>query len=171
MIHRPTGLTSYADGRSQAANKEEAASILSAKVEQRQKNAEEEKYNASRKNQVGNRQRSDKIRTYNFKKRRVVDHRLETKTTRIDEVMNGRFDLLGIGLVPGQDQEFVQVEWIRYVILHQACFGCFVQDVDPQWTYLRCAVELHRVPVIESVWSNFNKIKIADKQGESNATQ
>jgi len=94
MIHRPTGLTSYIDGRSQTSNKEEAASVLFSKIEQHQNNTEKEKYNTFRKDQVGNRQRSDKNRTYNFKKHRIVDHRTGAKVTQIKEVMNGRFDLL-----------------------------------------------------------------------------
>ena len=93
MVHRPTGLTSYADGRSQSTNKDAAASILSAKIEQRQQNAEEEKYNAARRKQVGNRQRSNKIRTYNFLRNEVIDHRTGKKSKNLKEFLKGKLYL------------------------------------------------------------------------------
>lgn len=94
MIHRPTGLTVFIDGRSQKQNKNRARQILEQKVGMRYRAEEQESQDSERHGQLGDRRRSGKIRTYNFKRRRVVDHRLGKRTGRIDDVMNGRFDLL-----------------------------------------------------------------------------
>ena len=94
MIHHPTKTSVFIDGRSQAQNKKRARQILEQKVGMIYQVAERASQNADRHGQLGDRRRSGKIRTYNFKKQRVVDHRSGTKTSRIDEVMNGRFDLL-----------------------------------------------------------------------------
>ncbi len=94
MIHRPTGLTVFIDGRSQKQNKNRARQILERKVGMLYQAAQQDSRNSERHGQLGDRRRSGKIRTYNFKKQRVVDHRLGTKTNRIEDVMNGRFDLL-----------------------------------------------------------------------------
>ena len=94
MIHRPTGITVFIDGRSQSQNKNRARQILEQKVALRLESAQKDSQNSARHKKLGDRCRSGKIRTYNFKKQRVVDHRLGTKTSRIYDVMNGRFDLL-----------------------------------------------------------------------------
>lgn len=94
MIHHPTGLTVFIDGRSQSQNKNRARQILERKVGMRYQAEQQDSHNSERHGQLGDRRRSGKIRTYNFKMSRVVDHRLGTKTGRIDEVMNGHFDLL-----------------------------------------------------------------------------
>lgn len=94
MIHRPTGLKVFIDGRSQKQNKNRARQILEQKVKARHQAEQQESHNSTRHGQLGDRRRSGKIRTYNFKKQRVVDHRLGKRTGRIEDVMNGRFDLL-----------------------------------------------------------------------------
>ncbi len=94
MIHRPTGLTVFIDGRSQKQNKNRARQILERKVEMQYQSEQQKSHNSERHRQLGDRKRSGKIRTYNFSKQRVVDHRLGKKTGRINEVMNGCFDLL-----------------------------------------------------------------------------
>lgn len=94
MIHHPTGITVFIDGRSQYHNKKRARQILEQKVLILHQATLQASQNSERHGQLGDRRRSGKIRTYNFKKQRVVDHRLGTKTSRIDDVMNGRLDLL-----------------------------------------------------------------------------
>ena len=93
-IHKPTGMNVCIDSRSQFQNKKQAVSVLAAKLEASQKEKQEQNLSSNRQKQLGGMGRSDKFRTYNFKKKRVVDHRTGNKTTRIEEVMNGRFDLL-----------------------------------------------------------------------------
>ncbi len=94
MTHIPTGMVVFIDGRDFQQNHKRAFKILSARVQflRDSKNAEE--YGNYRHQQVGTRRRGNKIRTYNFKNRRVVDHRLNKKTSQVEAVMNGRFDLL-----------------------------------------------------------------------------
>jgi len=94
VVHKPTKLSAFVDSRCQHQNKKRALKVLSARVSEYYENERCRKYNQNRLSQLSDRGRSNKIRTYNFAKNRVVDHRRGTKTGRIDEVMNGRFDLL-----------------------------------------------------------------------------
>jgi len=94
MIHRPTKVSVFIDGRSQAQNKKRARDVLEQRVRKVEEAKDRAEKNAERHAQLGDRCRSGKIRTYNFKKQRVVDHRRGTKTGKIEAVMNGRFDLL-----------------------------------------------------------------------------
>lgn len=94
MIHRPTGISVFIDGRSQSQNKKRAHQILENRVSLFEEAKDLAEKNSKRHAQLGDRCRSGKIRTYNFKKQRVVDHRRGTKTSKIEAVMNGRFDLL-----------------------------------------------------------------------------
>lgn len=94
MIHRPTGISVFIDGRSQAQNKTRARQILENRVRQLKEEQHISEQSIARCSQLGDRRRSGKKRTYNFAKQRVVDHRNGKKTGRIDDVMNGRFDLL-----------------------------------------------------------------------------
>lgn len=94
MIHKPTGLSVFIDGRSQYQNKSLARSILEEKIRELNCKKENKEHNIKRLKQLANRSRSNKVRTYNFKKRRVVDHKLGTKTSKIEEIMNGKFELI-----------------------------------------------------------------------------
>lgn len=94
MTHKPTGLQVFIDGRDFQHNRKRAFKILSARVKYLRDREQEKEYGNYRHLQVGTRGRGNKIRTYNFKNRRVVDHRLGKKTSRVEDVMNGRFDLL-----------------------------------------------------------------------------
>lgn len=94
-IHKPTGMHVFiCNERSQHQNRATAIEILSAKVLQRKEEKQRNQLDQNRISQLGNRGRGDKIRTYNFKESRVVDHRLGTKTNKVDEVMNGHFELI-----------------------------------------------------------------------------
>lgn len=94
IIHKPTGLQIYMNGKSQHQNKKQGLRILTEKVRQYYQSEATEKYNSNRHQQLGTKGRGNKIRTYNFKKHRVVDHQLGTKTSRIEDVMSGNFDLI-----------------------------------------------------------------------------
>ena len=94
ITHRPSGLKVMIDSKHQSQNKKLAIQILTAKVNERMLEKQDQKYNENRKQQLGGGGRSNKIRTYNFMKSRVVDHRRGTKTKQIKQIMKGRFDLL-----------------------------------------------------------------------------
>jgi peptide chain release factor 1 len=94
MVHQPTKLQVWIDGRSQSQNKQEALRILTARVHNHLKAQRDGAYNAHRKNQLGTGGRGGKTRTYNFIESRVTDHRLKKKTRQIKEVMKGRLDLI-----------------------------------------------------------------------------
>jgi len=92
--HLPTGIVVCIDGRDQHQNKKRAIRILSSRVAELYQSQKQSAYDFNRKRQLDGGGRSNKIRTYNFVKNRVVDHRLNKKSTRIDEIMKGRLDLL-----------------------------------------------------------------------------
>jgi peptide chain release factor 1 len=94
--HLPTKIRVFIDGRDQHSNKREALRILTARVNEFYRSQKQSTYDSKRKKQMGGGKRGDKIRTYNFIKRRVVDHRLGTKTSKVKNIMKGEFGLLGI---------------------------------------------------------------------------
>lgn len=90
LIHKPTGLDVRSTAeRSQAANREKALMILSAKLQQLEEEKEAKKYSADRKNQIGTGDRSEKIRTYNFSQDRLTDHRLKKSFHNLPKIMEG----------------------------------------------------------------------------------
>jgi len=91
LTHKPTGLVVRSTAeRSQSANKENALIILSAKLEQKQREEEDAKYSAHRKEQIGVVDRSEKIRTYNILQDRITDHRLNKNWHGIENIMKGQ---------------------------------------------------------------------------------
>jgi peptide chain release factor 1 len=94
MVHIPTKINVFINGRDQHANRREALRILTARVNEHHQSKEKKEYNQHRKRQMGGGNRGDKVRTYNFIKHRVVDHRLGNKTTKIKRVMKGELGLL-----------------------------------------------------------------------------
>lgn len=92
--HLPTGIEVFIDGRDQHQNKKKALKILASRVSDFYQQQKDREYNNVKKSQLGGGGRSNKVRTYNFTKSRVVDHVLNTKTTQIDRVMKGEFELI-----------------------------------------------------------------------------
>lgn len=91
LTHKPTGLVVRSTAeRSQSANKENALMILSAKIEQKQREEEDAKYSAHRKEQIGVVDRSEKIRTYNTLQDRVTDHRINKNWHGLENIMKGQ---------------------------------------------------------------------------------
>ncbi|MFA6270127.1 MAG: PCRF domain-containing protein [Candidatus Paceibacterota bacterium] len=91
LTHKPTGLVVRSTAeRSQSANKENALIILSAKLEQKQREEEDAKYSAHRKEQIGVVDRSEKIRTYNTLQDRVTDHRINKNWHGLENIMKGQ---------------------------------------------------------------------------------
>lgn len=95
MTHKPTGLQVFIQNeRDQHQNKKVALQILTAKVNELINSKKQNDYNIVRKIQLGDGGRGVKTRTYNFIESRVTDHKLNKKSSQIDKIMNGRFDLL-----------------------------------------------------------------------------
>lgn len=93
LTHKPTGIViSCRAERSQNANREKAMEVLAAKLEVLQREDEDRKYSAERKEQVGNVDRSEKIRTYNTLQDRVTDHRLKQNFHGIENIFKGQID-------------------------------------------------------------------------------
>lgn len=93
LVHKPTGIMVRSTSqRSQLKNREIALSILSAKVAELQRVAEEKKLSSDRKSQIGTGDRSEKIRTYNFPQNRITDHRIKESWHNIEKVMAGDLD-------------------------------------------------------------------------------
>lgn len=95
IIHKPTGLDVRSTAeRSQAANRERALEILTAKIQVLEEEEEAKKYSAERKGQVGTGDRSEKIRTYNFPQNRVTDHRIKESWHALEAIMNGDIQMI-----------------------------------------------------------------------------
>jgi len=93
ITHIPTGLavTSQTE-RSQLQNKENALSILSARLLEKKQQEEVSKLGGERKAQIGWAMRAEKIRTYNFPQDRITDHRIKKKWHNLEDIMNGKLD-------------------------------------------------------------------------------
>jgi peptide chain release factor 1 len=90
VLHIPTGtIVRCQDGRSQIKNKERALSIMRARLLERKRREEAEKYSAQRRGQIGTGGREEKIRTYNFPQNRITDHRIGLTLYNLDRVIDG----------------------------------------------------------------------------------
>jgi len=103
ILYKPTGMiVKCADERSQLKNKAKAMKVLLSRLLEAKEREENEKYAATRKNQVGTGDRSERIRTYNFPQGRISDHRINLTLYNLAEVLEG--DLDGI-IVPLQEAD------------------------------------------------------------------
>lgn len=94
-IHKPTGISVFIQNeRSQVQNRAIALRILSARVNDMKQAKVDNEYAEFRRTRLGDGHRGSKIRTYNFMQSRVADHQLGTKTSNIDGIMRGKFDLI-----------------------------------------------------------------------------
>jgi peptide chain release factor 1 len=90
VIHKPTGLDVRSTSeRSQLKNREQALSILTAKLQMMHEEEEAKKYASERKNQIGTGDRSEKIRTYNGPQDRVTDHRIRESWSNMPGILSG----------------------------------------------------------------------------------
>lgn len=93
ITHLPTGIvvTSQTE-RNQLRNKENALSILEARLLEKVRGDEEEKVKGKRNAQIGWAKRAEKIRTYNFPQDRLTDHRIKKSWRNLEEIMEGKLD-------------------------------------------------------------------------------
>ncbi|CAL4320151.1 peptide chain release factor 1 [Buchnera aphidicola] len=95
ITHIPTGcVVECQDERSQHKNKAKALSILSARIFSAQLAKNHEENSSMRRLLLGSGERSDRNRTYNFPQNRVTDHRINLTIYKLDEVLQGKLDLL-----------------------------------------------------------------------------
>ncbi len=93
ITHLPTGtvVTSQTE-RSLAQNKENAMSILEARIMEKLEKERVAKLKKERASQVTSSDRSEKIRTYNFPQNRITDHRIQKSWHNIEIILNGEID-------------------------------------------------------------------------------
>lgn len=90
ILHKPSGIVVRSQQeRSQQQNREQALSILRAKLWDEQTRRTQAVGQAERRAQIGTADRSEKIRTYNFMQDRVTDHRLQKSWRRIEKILDG----------------------------------------------------------------------------------
>ena len=90
ITHLPTGIVvECQDERSQHKNRARAMSLLQAKILAGQKQEQEQKQAAMRRNLVGSGDRSERIRTYNFPQGRLTDHRINLTLYKLEEILEG----------------------------------------------------------------------------------
>ncbi|MDP3973781.1 MAG: PCRF domain-containing protein [Candidatus Daviesbacteria bacterium] len=90
LKHKPTGITVTAQTeRSQLQNRENAMSLLRAKLWEMELKQRVGDIGAQRTTQVGTGERSEKIRTYNFPQNRVTDHRIGKSWHNLERIMEG----------------------------------------------------------------------------------
>lgn len=93
ITHLPSGLVVTSQNeRNQLQNKENALSILAARLLEKKEREQQMKMGGKRKSQIGWAKRAEKIRTYNFPQDRVTDHRIKKSWHNIEEIMEGKLD-------------------------------------------------------------------------------
>lgn len=93
LIHKPTGIDVRSTSeRTQLGNREQAMSILLAKLDALAEEEEAKKHAALRSGQIGTADRSEKIRTYNFLQDRITDHRIKESWHNLPKIMLGNID-------------------------------------------------------------------------------
>ncbi len=93
ITHIPTGIVvSSQTERNQLKNKENALSILAARLLEKKQEEEFSKIADKRKTQIGKAKRAEKIRTYNFPQNRITDHRIKKNFHNIEDIMEGNLE-------------------------------------------------------------------------------
>jgi len=95
IIHLPSGIVvECQDERSQHKNKAKAMSVLAARIRAAETQKRQQEKTSKRRNLLGSGDRSDRNRTYNFPQGRITDHRINLTVYRLDEVMEGKLEIL-----------------------------------------------------------------------------
>lgn len=93
VTHLPTGLVVTSQNeRSLLQNKENALSVLGARLLEKKQTEETDKIGGKRRTQIGGAKRAEKIRTYNFPQDRVTDHRIKKSFHNIEGIMEGELE-------------------------------------------------------------------------------
>jgi peptide chain release factor 1 len=95
LTHLPTGtIVSCQDEKSQIKNRAKALRVMRSRLYELELEKQQEKIGAERRNMVGTGDRSEKIRTYNFPQNRVTDHRIGLTLHQLDQVMDGKLEVI-----------------------------------------------------------------------------
>lgn len=90
IYHLPSGtIVTSQESRSQQKNREQAMTILRAKLLDVKMQEEAKKMASNRQLQIGSGDRSEKIRTYNFPQDRLTDHRIKKSWHNLNLIMEG----------------------------------------------------------------------------------
>jgi len=93
ITHIPTGIiVASQNERNQLQNKENAMSILSARILEKKEEEAQSSIKGKRKAQIGKAKRAEKIRTYNFPQDRVTDHRIKKSWHNIEKIIDGELE-------------------------------------------------------------------------------
>lgn len=108
ITHIPTGIVAECqDDRSQHKNKARAMSVLAARINDIQRQEQQQKEAAERKSLVGTGDRSERIRTYNYPQGRVTDHRINLTLYKLAQIMEGSLDELTGALIAERQAELL----------------------------------------------------------------
>lgn len=112
ITHIPTGIiVECQDERSQHKNRARAMSILSAKIQQAEKDKQQQEKAATRRLLVGSGDRSERIRTYNFPQGRLTDHRVNLTLYKLLDIMEGNLDpVIDVLIQENQADELAAIE-------------------------------------------------------------
>jgi len=95
LTHVPTGISVKCQADpSQHKNKATAMRMLRTKLYEMEVERRHKERSDARRGQIGRGDRSEKIRTYNFKENRVTDHRIGLTVHALDQVLEGKIDVL-----------------------------------------------------------------------------
>jgi len=108
ITHIPTGIVAECqDDRSQHKNKARAMSVLAARINDIERQKQQQKEAAERKSLVGTGDRSERIRTYNYPQGRVTDHRINLTLYKLAQIMEGSLDELTGALIAERQAELL----------------------------------------------------------------
>ncbi|MFO1347341.1 MAG: peptide chain release factor 1 [Pseudomonadales bacterium] len=95
ITHIPSGIVvECQDERSQHKNRARAMALLVAKLHSSAVSQQQQQQADERRNLVGSGDRSERIRTYNFPQGRMTDHRINLTLYALDEIMQGKLDMV-----------------------------------------------------------------------------
>ncbi|MFA6190142.1 MAG: PCRF domain-containing protein [Candidatus Staskawiczbacteria bacterium] len=93
ITHIPTNtVVTCQTERNQQQNKEQAMSVLAARILQKQEESDLSSLSAERREQIGWAKRSEKIRTYNYPQNRITDHRINKSWHNLESIVDGNLE-------------------------------------------------------------------------------
>ncbi len=108
ITHIPTGVVvECQDERSQHKNRAKAMALLQARILSAEQEKQRQEQADTRKALVGSGDRSERIRTYNYPQGRVTDHRINLTLYQLEDIMNGKLELIILPLMQEHQAELL----------------------------------------------------------------